>query len=423
MILSHILKLGDFLRAQIEKADKFYIATALMKEYGLNLLKRAPENCEIRLLLGIDLPTPVSIFEYLLAQDKIKFKVFQEAKRTYHPKVYLIQINNEWQAYVGSANFTQGGFESNVEMTIPVTEKEDIDELLLWFDSVYKKGNNINDAWLVKYQNYFSKANEQKNKGRKLLDQFKNEIEAEKDPLSKFDFNGQFFQYEHHNAFSGRKPRERYDEEIINERLGVKRRLLDLHDLVWPNIKSKKWNIDHHYDSSHIVSSHTHSEGTSDELSALWLSYNRPKKEFKKLDHDSTPLNQMRLQVLVRYLNVAIHLTVGKDGGGYYERMNIREKLRQHDEYFLPEFLRLLIQLPESYYIRIAGVKKNVHSFKDETELRAFLLTDNLGNHYFIIGRKYIPDAREISKVSIAATVMSDFDRLIPIYKLLTVPV
>ncbi len=419
---NYVINLGDVLKHQVAKADKFYVATALMSSHGFEVLRKASGSCEVKLVVGIDLSTPVDVFEELLQMD-YDFRVFREENKVYHPKVYMLQIDDKWQAFIGSGNFTKGGLASNLEMTVGIADDEIIGQLLEWFDKVYEKGIVIDESWLKEYRDLMDQTITLNNERRKLLNDFKAKEQILSDPLTKYDFRNQFFKYEHHNAFSGDKPRERKDPEVIEERMGVKRRLLDLHDLIWPTIRKTNWNLNHHYDSSHIVSSHAHSEGTADELRALWLSYNRPKKEFQKLDSASTPLLQMRLQVLVRYTNVAIHLTIGKNGGGYYERMTIREKLRRRDDDFLSRFSALLTNLPESYYIDIAGVNRNVHSFEDESELRDFLLTDDQINHYFIIGRQYQPDSQEVGNESIVQTVIAEFERLMPIYNLLTVPV
>ncbi|MEP1778869.1 phospholipase D-like domain-containing protein [Reichenbachiella sp.] len=420
----HIINLGDVLRHQLTKASKFYAATALMKEYGQEMLDKTSESCEVRLLLGIDLPTPLNVLEHLNNKPSIELRVFDDDGKTFHPKVYLLQIDDEWHAYVGSANFTKGGFESNVEMTLAAVDSELTEQLLTWFQNEFENGHVIDEKWLNKYKNYLTEVNELDKRKRQLLKDFKKSRQktSENDPLVKYDFTGQFFQYEHHNAFSGNKPRERNDSGVIDERLEVKRRLLDLHDLVWPEIKAKSWNLNYHYDSNHIVSSHFHSQGTGDELHALWLSYNRPKKEFQKLDPNSTPLFQMRMQVLVRHLNVAIHLTVGKDGGGYFERKNIYDKLRRHDSSFLESFHGLLTNLPSSFYINVANDQRGVHSVKKD-ELPDYLLKDDTDRYYFLFGKAYAPDDHNISEQNIVATVMQDFSKLMPIYELLKVPV
>ncbi|MEP0938194.1 MAG: phospholipase D family protein [Ekhidna sp.] len=423
--MEQIINLGTVLKRQVPNADKVYIASALMKEYGFNILESASGTAKVKLLLGIDLPTPPSAFEYLISHESIESRVFQDEKISYHPKVYLLEVDGAWQAFVGSANFTEGGCESNIEMTLATDDPEHTSQLLKWFEKVYDQGIEVDANWLEDYKKHWNSTKDADNQKRKSLKSFKRKFSKAStiDMLAKYNFNGQFFQYDHHNAFSGNKPRERKNPDVIEERMNVKRRLLDLHDLIWPIIQKTNWNLNHHYDSNHIVSSHAHSEGTADELHALWLSFNRPKREFQKLAANSTPLLQMRLQVLVRYTNVAVHLTVGKNGGGYFERMTIREKLRRRDDDFLPEFSSLLANLPEPYYLDINGENRNVHSFDSESDLRDFILKDDQENHYFIIGRMYQPDASEISKTTIARTVIDEFERLMPIYKLLTVPV
>lgn len=418
---NHIITLGDVLKYQAPKAKRLFIATALMNDYGLDFLKKVPSSCAVKLLIGVDLPTPYEVIK-ALSESHYDTRIFRDPAKSFHPKVYLLEIEGKWQAYVGSANFTQGGFESNVEMTIGSGDDEHTKQLLEWFDLIYKRGKPIDDQWLKDYRIYTNELSELEAKRKQLLQDFKKRPETN-DPLTKYDFTGQFFQYEHYNAFSGSKPWERTDPGVIKERLNVKRKLLDLHNVLWQTLQPKKWNVEPHYESNNIVSSHEHSIGTADRLHSLWLSYNRPKKEFRKLDPNATPLTQMRLQVLVHHMDCAIHLTVGKDGGGYFERKNINEKLRRRDTSFLENFQLLLTDLPDSFYINVAGEKRSVRDFSTNEELRDYVLKDDLDNHYFLIGTAYEPNDPKLRSATIVSTIVSDFERLIPLYKFFTVPV
>lgn len=61
-----ISNLGNALEYYFKSAAEIYIATALMDEHGLFVIKEAlKQNCKIYLLLGIDLPTSHTVLDEL----------------------------------------------------------------------------------------------------------------------------------------------------------------------------------------------------------------------------------------------------------------------------------------------------------------------------------------------------------------------
>ena len=420
---NNIQNLGMVLEAILPQASKVYIAIAMINDYGLKLLHKVQNSAEIKLITGIDLPTPPDALKQLVEANQIDLRVYSKPGSTFHPKVYLLEIEKEWSAYVGSANFTKGGMQNNQEMTIGVGDAEMITELKAWFEALFQESQSIDQAWVNDYEAKWNEINSLNQQKRALLNQFKSEQQAisSNDPLKKYDFTNQFFKYEHHHAFCGDKPWNRNDEGVIKERMQVKKRFYKLHDLLWPEIRRKKWNVEPHYEFDHIVSSHEHSIGTSDALHALWLSYNKPKKEIKFFDQSSTPLLQMRLQVLIRHTNVAFHLTVGKDGGGILERKEIANRLRSDSETFLEQFNELLKGLPQDYYINVGDDERNVHHFNNDS-LYDYLKRDDIENHYFLIGTKFSPDYEGLDKNRIVTTTIQEFTRLFPLYQFLSIP-
>jgi HKD family nuclease len=116
MTFDLVPRVAQTLTRVLPKATKFYGAVALMNDYGLSLIKQLSSGCKTKLVLGIDLPTPHKVFQELSDMPTVKFTVHQTNK-AFHPKVYLLEVEKKWHAFVGSANFTQGGFETNIEMT------------------------------------------------------------------------------------------------------------------------------------------------------------------------------------------------------------------------------------------------------------------------------------------------------------------
>lgn len=154
-------------------------------------------------------------------------------------------------------------------------------------------------------------------------------------------------------------------------------------------------------------------EHTGAELRSVWLSYNRPRKEIKKLisiyGETQAPLYQMRLQLLVHLDDIGIHLTIGKDKGGWIERGEIASVARDATGAKLPKLRKLLNALPGGFYTSVADVKTPANSFEKLDDLKMHLYRDDVANHYFLIGTRYRPDDRKLAVVLISNTVMQDF--------------
>ncbi len=425
--MKKVLKLENDLINQLKKADKFYAAVALMSEYGLEQIQHtAPEVCEIKLLVGIDLPTPATVFQQLfdMQGERCEARVYNHPKQFFHPKVYLVQTNGKWVAFVGSGNFTSGGFESNLEMSLSITDNAFCEGLQSWFNTYFRLGTSLSQNWIDEYEFFIKSRISRQAQDKNDVNSFKRKTsqQLKSKSLEDFDFEGQFFSYEHHQAFSGQTPYVSKPEDV-EKRKKVRGRLLELHDLLWPRIEEKGWDIHHHHNAGYITSSVEHGLFTDAALHALWLHYGRSKDElnaFKEVYGEyQTSMYHMRLQVLVHELNVSVWLTVGKNGGGVVDREKLKTRLNNNDLEFKSELCGLITGLPNSFYIEINEERRGVKGFSGDEDLIEFIAKDKVNSNYFIIGREYLPDATEISEGNIVNTVINDFGLMLPIYNLI----
>ena len=426
--MKKVLKLKSELSTLLGKSDRLYVAVGLMSEYGLDFIQEhASANCEIRLLVGIDLPTPSNVFKQLLEEEElhIETKVYNHPKQFFHPKVYLVQQQNQWYAFVGSGNFTGGGFETNLEMSLAFADEETCEGLLKWFNAYFKLGTPLSEDWVTEYDLFYKARQKYLSRDKNDVINFKRRTskQAKKDKkLEDYDLTVQFFNYEHHNAFSGNKPYVS-TPEAVNERTLVRTRLLELHDRLWPLINQKNWNVHHHHKVEYITSSVEHSLYTDATLHALWLHYGRSKEELKRFKavygENQSSMYHMRLQILVHELNISTWLTVGKNGGGVVDREAFKRRIKNNKQGFHERFFSLLTNLSEAFYIIINDVEKKANEFESAEQCYEFVIQDNIHSHYFIIGREYEPDDPKISERNIVATVLEDFGELQPLYQLI----
>ncbi|WP_417430366.1 phospholipase D family protein [Halpernia sp.] len=417
-----IVKLQSHLVPEIRKAKEVFIATAIISEKGLEtILNNIDTECKLKLIIGIDLPTPVVVFKKILElkNENIIAKVF--LKPTYfHPKLYLTNGENK-TVFVGSGNCTRGGLENHIELFHKVSNEKDYLEYVTWFNTYFNLSSEITEEWLTEYEKLYDNRELIENLDRNKVSAFKKRISSTKETidLETIDFTNQFFKSTHYKAFEIHKLKSRIPEHD-DERLEVKKKLEELHEILLPLIRNNNWDLFPHHMNTHIVSSHKHGEFTGEDLGALWLHYGKSEKELSKFKElygeNQTSMYQMRLQVLVHLEEVSIWLRVGKNNGSVVDRDSFKQKLKQVS--YQNIFYSLMGNLDKNFFIQINKEKRYVGSFNNASELYEFVKNDNVTN-YFIIGREFLPCSEDISIDNIAETVIKNFEILYPIYNLI----
>lgn len=236
-----------------------------------------------------------------------------------------------------------------------------------------------------------------------------------------------FFQKEHFKTFLTTNFK-RNDKEILHERKCVQIRLLELHDLLYPEIKKKRWNIDKHNSEEHIVSGIDISNPfITNSLNSIWLHYGKTDKEIKtyqKIVSDKslvTFINHIRLQIIIsnegnENFIVGVWLVIGKNEGSIWDRDFIRKNIISNNA-FADKFFELVISLGKEYSIFVNEKTRLCNSFNSVTTFKSFILEDN-SKSYFIIGKDFAPNAEEVFEENILQTVLNEFSKLYPIYEL-----
>jgi HKD family nuclease len=415
-MLQHKLKLSSDISSTLKNCEEIWVAVAMVSDSGYkfiqdNINKVAKQNY----LIGIGLPTSPKVLRELYTVNKngiFDSKIYHKEGVLFHPKVYIIKTNNKYIAYIGSGNCTDGGFDKNIEVSIKTDDQKVCSDLINWFTIQFKLSKTISEDFLVSYQNIFdSRIERMKNDRKEIKSLFPNIVETLN--LDDIDFKNQFFKKEDFLSFEKSK-QSNHSQSADEERKKVKNKLFKLHDNIIQKIKSEDWNLSEHYESENIVSSAVHTSFTAKEIDGIWLHYGRSKKEIKAYGEGETPLNYMRLQVIVTENSVGIWNCVGKSNGGRIDRDNLREKLR--NDVHKQNLFRMINELPDDYYFNVNNTIKPVRAFETEEQLINYILEDNC-NHYFILGIDYKPDNINISEKHIVNTIMDNFKLLYPTYE------
>ena len=82
-----------------------------------------------------------------------KLRITDES-RLFHPKVYMFHGKGKSIAWVGSANFTSGGFGKNEELLFEISDTKAVEE---WFNQLWKRCGPLDEEILVKYTERYDK--------------------------------------------------------------------------------------------------------------------------------------------------------------------------------------------------------------------------------------------------------------------------
>lgn len=143
------------LKRLMDKYDEYYWAVA----WGSSKIALSDEltrrkNKVKQIIVGIDFYQTDPEFLNMIASISTSRVAIYPAG-TFHPKMYYFQSKKQVAAIVGSANFTRGGTELNVEVSI-LMEGKSVDEPLISIKDIvnklWKRGEKITPDFVDKYR-------------------------------------------------------------------------------------------------------------------------------------------------------------------------------------------------------------------------------------------------------------------------------
>jgi hypothetical protein len=393
-------------------AENCYIASAAVSEPAFEMLMgKVSKKCKVFMVTGLDLPTSPVVLRKILKEysDRVTLKIY--TRNFFHPKVYVFDLPFRKRiAFIGSADFTMGGLQRNEELSWQIDNDKQVEELKVWFERYFEDGEDLTERLIDEYEKLYPLIKEREAITAKQKQQVIDLVSGRFN-WDNVDFSSQYFKRADYDTFESTK--ENLDTpEIRAERISVRKKFLDLHE----QLESALAPVDLHAhdDVESVVSSIELLNHHDNRIKAMWLGYGRSKNEIKRYPSESRPMDLMRLQVIIHHKDVGIWLMPGKAGGSKEDREFFRVQMKS-PKYRL-DFFKALRHLGREYLIEVASDKRPVYSFKDQDELWAFTKLDDWMNHPFIIGRNYMPDALELSETTIVETVMTQFQKLLPLY-------
>ena len=146
MLMTEVDLLPRFMK-HLSWATEIDLATAWAASHeGLRALQRQRPSPKVRAVVGLwgNLTDPLA----LGTLAKIGQLRGPDTGRHFHPKVFIFRGGGKSVAWIGSANFTSGGFEMNDEAVFETSETKSVQD---WFDNLWEHTDPLDDDAIKAY--------------------------------------------------------------------------------------------------------------------------------------------------------------------------------------------------------------------------------------------------------------------------------
>lgn len=151
--MKFVQNIGSLIKEYICHSEHIDIAVALASQTATDLLENMRKGCQLRFVVGIDLPTPLEVLKNLMKKYGNNVRIYNS--EMFHPKVYLFTLlDGTKKAILGSGNFTSGGLYENIEASVLIENVDIIIELENWFHAIYISSQPITEEFLINYKEY-----------------------------------------------------------------------------------------------------------------------------------------------------------------------------------------------------------------------------------------------------------------------------
>ncbi|MEJ6952068.1 phospholipase D family protein [Natronospora cellulosivora (SeqCode)] len=415
----------------VKKIKNIFIASAFFSNYGLELLKKiinnnslSKENVIIYLSPEFSNDNPGKLLKklYEIAKVYIVYNI------PFHPKVYLIEQEEDTKVMFGSSNFTNGGFNKNIEFNVINNKcsKKEIDKLQLFFKFCNNNSKLVNQEIIDIYI--------QQHKELKKLKQIQQSIrenlhkfESLEDPFKKNTYNisSYFFSYSDYETFF-KKNQQRSDINIMKKREHVEEKLRKVHKIIYDDVK--KINLNCHWRDKNITSSLRPNRFNKGKVSWLGIRYGKSKKELDYLNMGAEANEELGFQkhacllFSIYSLGVEISLfhSVIHDA---FDRGYIQDQLKKDS--YRKKLIKEIEKLKGEKFIWHLKNKDSNESYEfhidneSAKDFVAFYLNNDKDGLASFMSYFIDPDSDELKDINaFTQTIINKFKKMIYIYRL-----
>jgi len=394
----------------LPQVEHCYIATTAISEAGFEFIRsRLPLHCKIDIVTGLDGLTSPTVLKRIWRhyQDRMTLKIY--TRNFFHANTYIFDLPfKKSVAFLGSGHLTLGGLKDDEELFYKITDAKEIEALMSWYTGYFEFSETLSENIVLAYEEIYPLLRQHQIASREEKEQAL-ALTTRGFNWETIRFKNQYFKREDYTIFSNSSA-SLVTAEVNAQRQAVHDKLRHLHEQIRDHLN--KLGLYENPDGD-CVSSLDPVRYPDQKLRFLSISYGRDAKKLVR-HNGETLADFITLQIIIHTRDVGVWLT-GELKTGRYDREYVRQKMNDAD--YLKTFFNFLRALGPLYRIEIAGEKKAADSFQTEDALREFINTDDWRYFKFAIGRSYAAGDAALTTDTINTTIMSDADRLIPIYE------
>ena len=414
-----ITRLSTELAKELSIADEIFIAVALLNDKGLNfLLQDLKDSCKTKLLVGIDLPTTPEVLRRLKELENVDVRIYSN-NNYFHPKLYAFKTGDDTKIFVGSSNFTNGGLNDNIELSLFSSDKDACNDALEWFSNAFSSSKILSDEFLDEYETLYVDREIHRETEKKNVKKLKKLLTApSKDSSLELLTNEYYFIRKDYETFHPDKV-DKNTSPIIDERERVRQKMFELERGLYKKINEKGWKIYRHPKLNNRVSL-IELKYNKNYVNSMWLHFGKKGKE-----RDDSFIENIRLQVIISGnlrlssigYGVGVWLMVGKENSSLEDRNFIKNSIQNNS--FLEKLYKYILSLGNGYFLQLNNENYPCESIEQDFLYK--LIKEDDYKSYFIIGKNFSPNDKFLKSEKIYDTIMDEFAKLYPLYLMLKI--
>lgn len=401
--------------------------SAYLSDYGVDLIEKMINNNKllkkkVKVYISREFSN-MNCHEILVRLSTIaEVKIYAPTENTmFHPKLILLKkADSSSEFIIGSSNLTCGGLSNNVEMNVfSKATDEDIKYLEQFMMMVDHKSQRVDNEIIDKYKKFQNELDDLNSLKKRMDRKYRKIFVEEKDPFEKDDFNldNQYFKYEDYEVFFERN----IEIMHVEHREVVREKLIELHEVVMNEINEKGLNLSPHWMENHITSLTTPQVFNRYMVEWMGVRYGKKKAELEKFWDEEGKSDFEGFQK-----HACLQFSINEDSfmtnlfhavpKGAHDRYFVHEKInnKKYRESFISA-LETLKGMNATWYI---GDEEFSFEYRDASEFIDFYKENDKEGVYSYLSISYDVDSDKISKQNIVDTILTDFERLYLLYKI-----
>ncbi|MNW28053.1 NgoFVII restriction endonuclease [compost metagenome] len=263
--------------------NRITIVSAFFSEFGLDILRELQQKNNLqkdKIIIYLSKEFSLKRPGYLLDMMTKYSTVYIVHRLKLHAKVFIFHTTEGLQVYHGSANFTRGGLEDNLELTQEI-KSSDIQRLEEFVEHCRKAADKVGNEIIKHYKEIDSELTQFEKITRDTNSKIAGIFKRNGDPFSEsdYDLDGYYFTFQDYETFF---PKYHSSDNVIirKRREVVRKKLLNLNEILKKQVEHM--NLHNHWASRRnprwITSQIEPSNYNHDRVSWICLRYGKHKK-------------------------------------------------------------------------------------------------------------------------------------------------